>query len=153
MGKRMVEDATGHSWSWVSELPASAVESLPEVLSGSEFIDHWGDHGDTATAIDPSEWYPVRASTSFGGEEHLRGEMALTALREGDARTVGFAMAASHAGYDAMGLGHPAATTLVEKALARPGVHGARSSGGGCGGTVVVLCDCGALDDVGELIR
>jgi len=153
MGKRMVEDATGHSWSWASELPASAVDSLPDVFSGSEFIDHWGDHGDTVTAVDPNEWYPVRASTSFGAEEHLRGAMALTALRKGDARTVGFAMAASHAGYDTMGLGHPAATTLVEKALARPGVHGARSSGGGCGGTVVVLCDCGALDDVGELIR
>ena len=29
-------------------------------------------------------------------------------------------MAASHAGYDAMGLGHPAATAAVERALARP---------------------------------
>ena len=62
-------------------------------------------------------------------------------------------MAASHAGYDSMGLGHPAATTVVEEALARPGVYGARTSGGGCGGTVVVLCDRGALDGVGELIR
>ena len=89
MGKRMVEDATGHSWEWVSELPASAVESLPEVLRGSEYIDHWGDHGDTATTVDPSEWYPVRASTSFGGEEHLRGAMALAALRKGDAANGG----------------------------------------------------------------
>ena len=40
-------------------------------------------------------------------------------------------LAASHAGYDAMGLGHPAATATVDAALARPGVHGARSSGGG----------------------
>jgi galactokinase len=153
MGKRMVEDATGRSWAWVSEVPASAVESLPEVFSGWEFIDRWGDHGDTATVLDPSVWYPVRASTGFGREEHLRSGVALAALRNGDARTVGVAMAASHSDYDTMGLGHPAATTLVEEALARPGVHGARSSGGGCGGTVVVLCDRGALDDVGELIR
>ena len=153
MGKRMVEDATGRSWAWVSEVPASAVESLPEVFSGSEFIDRWGDHGDTATVLDPGVWYPVRASTRFGREEHLRSGVALAALRNGDARTVGVAMAASHSDYDTMGLGHPAATTLVEEALARPGVHGARSSGGGCGGTVVVLCDRGALDDVGELIR
>ena len=153
MGKRMVEDATGHSWAWVSELPASAVESLPEVLSGSEFIDRWSDHGDSATAVDGSQLYPVRASTRFGGEEHRRGAVVLAALREGDAPTVGVAMAASHAGYDSMGLGHPAATTVVEEALARPGVYGARTSGGGCGGTVVVLCDRGALDGVGELIR
>jgi galactokinase len=52
-----------------------------------------------------------------------------------------------------MGLGHPSATAIVEEALARPGVLGARSSGGGCGGTVVVLCARGALDDVDGLIR
>ena len=62
-------------------------------------------------------------------------------------------MAASHTGYDAMGLGHPGGTALVEEALARPGVHGARSSGGGCGGTVVVLCDRGALEALMRLIR
>ena len=62
-------------------------------------------------------------------------------------------MAASHTGYDAMGLGHRASSALVREALASPGVHGARSSGGGCGGTVVVLCDRGALDDLDGLIR
>ena len=62
-------------------------------------------------------------------------------------------MAASQDGYDAMGLGHPAATAIVEEALSRPGVYGARSSGGGCGGTVVVACEPGALDDVDALIR
>ena len=66
---------------------------------------------------------------------------------------LGALLAASHAGYDAMGLGHPAATATVDDALARPGVHGARSSGGGSGGTVVVVCDRGALDDVDGLIR
>jgi galactokinase len=62
-------------------------------------------------------------------------------------------MAASQRGYDAMGLGHPAATAVVEAALARPGVIGARSSGGGCGGTVVVVSEPGALDDVDTLIH
>ncbi len=66
---------------------------------------------------------------------------------------LGSLMAASHAGYDAMGLGHPASTALVHELLAGPGVHGARSSGGGCGGTVVVVCDAGALDDRRDLIR
>ena len=44
-------------------------------------------------------------------------------------------------------------TAIVEEALTRPGVLGARSSGGGCGGTVVVLCMRGALDEVDGLIR
>jgi galactokinase len=153
MGKRMIEEATTRSWRWTSQLPASAVESLPEVLSGSEFLDRWGDHGDAATAVDPHAQYPVRAATRFGREEHARSTEALEALRRADAAAVGVCMAASHAGYDAMGLGHPAATAQVEEALARPGVHGGRSSGGGCGGTVVVLCERGALDSVDELIR
>ena len=34
-----------------------------------------------------------------------------------------------------------------------PACFGARSSGGGCGGTVVVVCERGALDDVEALIR
>ena len=42
---------------------------------------------------------------------------------------------------------------IVEEVLDRPGVHGARSSVGGSGGTVVVLCDRDALDDVDDLIR
>jgi galactokinase len=62
-------------------------------------------------------------------------------------------MEASQDGYDAIGLGHPSATAIVEEALTRPGVLGARSSGGGCGGTVVVLCMRGALDEVDGLIR
>jgi galactokinase len=62
-------------------------------------------------------------------------------------------MAASQDGYDAMGLGHPAATVIVKEALARSGVLGARASGGGCGGTVVVMCERAALDDVDPLIR
>ncbi len=62
-------------------------------------------------------------------------------------------MAASHAGYDAMGLGHEAATAAADRVLAQPGVLGARSSGGGSGGTIVVVCERGALDDVEALVR
>jgi galactokinase len=153
MGKRMVEDSVGRSWAWGSELPADEVEALPEVVGGSAFLDRWGDHGDDVTSVSAEEWYPVRAATRFGGAEHDRCRVALPALRRGDALAVGACMAASQAGYDAMGLGHPTATTVVGRALARPGVHGARSSGGGCGGTVVVLCEHGALDDLDELIR
>jgi galactokinase len=62
-------------------------------------------------------------------------------------------LSASHAGYEGMGLGHPAVTATVETALATPGVLGARASGGGCGGTVVVICARGALAHVDGLIR
>jgi L-arabinokinase len=95
----------------------------------------------------------VRAATTFGIEEHARSGALLDALERREVEAIAPIMAASHAGYDAMGLGHPAATAAVERLLTRAGVHGARSSGGGSGGTVVVLCDRGALGDVEGLIR
>ena len=142
MGRRML-DGEG----WISGLAADAVATLPDELDGAAFLDRWGDHDDELTTIDPAESYPVRAATAFGVEEHLRSEAFLAGAEPGPL------MAASHAGYEAMGLGHPAADAVVAAALDRPGVHGARSSGGGSGGTVVVLCDQGALDDVPGLIR
>jgi galactokinase len=153
MGKRMVEDATGRTWSWVSQLPGDAVRSLPEALEGEAFLAEWGATGDDVTHVVPDGAYPVRAATLFGVEEHRRSVAALQALADGEPELLGHLMAASQRGYDAMGLGHPAATAVREQALARPGVLGARSSGGGCGGTVVVVSERGALDDVDTLIR
>ena len=153
MGKRIIEAEAAQQWPWVSTLPASAVAGLPEALDGAAFLDRWGTTDDDVTTVDPDETYPVRAAARFGVDEHRRAEEALAALERGDAAPLGPLMAASHAGYDAMGLGHLAASAAVGEVLDRPGVLGARSSGGGSGGTVVVLCDRGALDDVDDLIR
>jgi L-arabinokinase len=153
MGRRIAEDATGARVDWISELPPNEVSALPEALDGWAFLDRWGPTDDPVTMVDPDDTYPVRAATSFGVEEHRRAEQAVAALRAADTSALGPLMAASHAGYDAMGLGHPAATETVAAALDRPGVYGARSSGGGSGGTVVVLCDRGALADLPGLIR
>jgi L-arabinokinase len=153
MGKRMVEQSSGRSWRWVSELPTDALAELPVLVKGDEFLSRWGETGDDVTTVNPQESYPVRAATSFGVEENARSEAALVGLHRGDRDVLGELMAASDSAYEAMGLGHPAAAAVVAQARSRPGVHGARSSGGGCGGTVVVLCDQGALDDVAGLIR
>jgi galactokinase len=153
MGKRIVEDWENRAFPWVSELPAPAAARLPELVAGTEFLAHWGDVSDPVTHVQPDVMYPVRASVLFGIEEHARSGVALAALRQGRPEGLGPLLAASHAGYEAMGLGHPAATATVEAALATPGVLGARASGGGCGGTIVVLCERGALDHVDTLIR
>jgi L-arabinokinase len=153
MGKRMVDEATGRSWPWVSELPAAEVAQLPDVVEGSTFLDRYAGTGDALTSVDASEEYPVGAATAFGVEEHERAQRALAALARGELGALGPLMQASDAAYAAMGLGHPAASAVVEEALARRGVFGARSSGGGCGGTVVVACRPGALEDVEGLIH
>lgn len=151
MGKRIVEAAVGERCGWISELPSGAVALLPEVVRGDEYLDRWDGTDDPITTVDPNVDYPVRAATAFGGEEHRRSEQLLASLADpSGTRPI---LAASHAGYDAMGLGHPLADAVVAAALERPSVLGARSSGGGSGGTVVVLCERGALDDVEGTIR
>ena len=153
MGKRMVERAAGSTWPWVSQLPRDGAEELPDTLDGRAFVAEWGGTDDDVTQVLQDVAYPVRAATLFGIDEHVRDIAALEALADDEPDLLGQLMAASQSGYDAMGLGHPAATAVVEEALARPGVFGARSSGGGCGGTVVVVSERGALDDVDGLIR
>jgi galactokinase len=153
MGKRIVEQRTGASFTWVSELPAAEVAALPDVLVGAAFSERWGGTDDALTTVDATVAYPVRVASTFGVEEHRRSDNMLDALATRDDPRIGRLMAESHAAYDAMGLGHRAATAVVERARARGGVLGARSSGGGSGGTVVVVCERGALDDVEGLIR
>jgi len=153
MGKRIAEEVAGRQWAWVSETPSELLAALPRELSGREFLDRWGHVDDTLSAVDADLDYPVRAAASFGVDEHARSTVAVAALRRGDVGALAQLMAESHAGYDAMGLGHPRADAVVRQACSRPGVVGARSSGGGCGGTVAVLCEVGALDDVDDLIR
>jgi galactokinase len=153
MGKRMVEQSAGRSWRWVSELPADALAGLPELVTGDEFLSRWDRTGDDVTTVDAHESYPVQAATAFGVEENRRSEAALEGLRRRRHDVLGGLMADSDSAYRAMGLGHPATAAIVAEARSRPGVHGARSSGGGCGGTVVVLCEQGVLDDVEGLIR
>jgi len=153
MGKRMVEEAFGQSWPWVSALPGKAISRLPEALDGASFLDRWGHVGDGATTVDPAALYPIRAATGFGVEEHARAQLAMSHLARRQVDGLGPIMAASHAGYQSMGLGHPAADAIVDAVSQRPGVYGARSSGGGCGGTVVAVCERGALDDYDVVIR
>ncbi len=153
MGKRMVERAAGRSWDWISQLPADRVSALPESLTGGSFLDQYDGTDDQGITVDPHTDYPIRAATAFGHAEHHRSEELLLAVRAADQDRTRRLFAASHAGYESIGLGHPTADQVVADALSRPDVYGARSSGGGSGGTVVALCRRGTLDDVAGLIR
>ncbi len=76
IAKRVLEDAAGRTWSWVSELPAAAVEQLPDAMDGASFLNRWGTTDDDVTVVRPDETYPVRAAALFGLEEHARGRRA-----------------------------------------------------------------------------
>jgi galactokinase len=153
MGKRIAEATLGTGVRWTSNLPESCLVHLPSELTGEDFLTRYDRTDDPITTLDPAAVYPVQASTGFAIREHQRTNEALLRLGDGDAAGLRPLLAGSHADYSAMGLGHPATDAIAADALSRAGVHAARTSGGGSGGTVVVLCERGALDDVPGLIR
>lgn len=121
-------------------------ERLPEWMTGAAFLRHYDGVEDGVSVVEPDVAYPVRAATLHPIEEQLRVEMFADLLRlpvtSRRARLLGELMYASHASYSRCGLGMRVTDALVEAVRAagwEHGLAGARVSGGGSGGTVVVL--------------
>jgi L-arabinokinase len=121
-------------------------ERLPERMTGAEFLRGGGGVDDEMSCVEPEVDYPVRAATLHPIEEQARVEAFLELIdgpvNDSCARTLGELMAASHAGYSRCGLGKAVTDRIVEAARSagwERGLIGARVSGGGSGGTVVVL--------------
>jgi L-arabinokinase len=166
MGKRILENALKRPLSHVTELaPAQLTEvektALPKDLFGRDFLAHYGGVDDPLSRIDPDQRYPVRPAVSFPIKENYRAAWAIrllrnvqTDIREQTLKAVGQLMYRSHVGYSAMGLGCPETDIMVRAIRNRGpsrGFYGARVSGGGSGGTVVVLLEKTALPDLEEL--
>lgn len=102
-------------------------------------------------AIDALEDPVVRARARHVRSECDRVGRAATALATGDAAAMGALMVASHRSLrDDFEVSTSGIDSLVLAALDRPGVHGARLTGAGFGGCIVVLADPTAeLDDLG----
>jgi L-arabinokinase len=134
---------------------------IPDTVDGAAFLARYGGTTDLVTRVDPARRYAVRAPTAHPIYEHERvNEWArlLTALSAGasDAGHLGALMYESHASYSACGLGSDGTDRLV--ALARAagparGIHGAKITGGGSGGTVALLADASAGDAVRAIAR
>ena len=74
--------------------------------------------------------------------ENARVLAAVDAMRRGDVRALGALFFASHASLrDDFEVSVPAIDTMVEIARRTAGVHGARLTGGGFGGSVVIIAD------------
>ena len=121
-------------------------ERLPERMTGAEFLRAHDGIDDELSSVEPEVEYPVRAATLHPIEEQVRVH-AFLRLLDGPvsatrARLLGELMAASHAGYSRCGLGTAVTDRIVEAVCSagwERGLVGARVSGGGSGGTVVVL--------------
>jgi L-arabinokinase len=130
------------------------IGKLPEKMRGHEFLQRYRGTIDTATRVDPDSTYPVRASTLHPIYEHKRIQSFASVLKEAepDVAVLGRLMYASHESYSRCGLGSPETDYIVEsarKAGADAGIHGAKITGGGSGGTVAVL----AAREAGDAVR
>jgi len=168
MGKKLIEAALGRRLKHATELAPSVVRSLsldalPERMSGREFLERCGGVDDPLSTIEPGREYAPRAGVSFPVEENFRSEAAVALLRGLGVRNRAESLAAlgellyqSHAGYSSIGLGCPETDEMVEGVRAlgpRRGLYGARVSGGGSGGTVVVLLERDALPSLTRLAK
>ena len=127
----------------LSEFRARYERWLPEIMSGNEYLTHYGEHIDPFTAIDPEANYPVRAAVRYAIEENLRVQMVRRlfdgAMRtNSDMRLLGELFRQSHHAYAECGLGSPACDNLVERAR-DAGIPAAKMTGGGGGGVVALL--------------
>jgi L-arabinokinase len=126
---------------------------LPREMKGRDFLAV-APSIDPVTRVDPKRTYRVLAATRHPVLENqrvrrFRDLLSWVGKAKGEKRKgllweAGLLMAASHESYGACGLGEPVTDALVRAArLAGPlnGIHGAKITGGGSGGTVCLMVE------------
>jgi galactokinase len=125
-------------------------DRLPAKLKGEVFLSRFGETGDPLTRVDPRHTYKVRSRTEHhiyeNSRAHQFSDCLRRAMRLGDPGALapaGELMYGSHWSYgQRCGLGSVEADVLMNLLREhgpRADICGARISGHGCGGVVVVL--------------
>jgi L-arabinokinase len=164
MGYRMITAAAGTDFGgYLANVPLKDWEAryralVPETMAGREFIARYQQTTDPATTLVPDRLYPVRASTQHAIAEHRRVQLfrQLLDADPGSWPLLGDLMYASHDSYSACGLGCDGTdrlVALVREAGPGMGLHGAKITGGGSGGTVAVLAARGASGTVDAIAK
>ena len=139
------------------ELRKKYWNSVPGSISGTEFLDRYGDTIDPVTTVDPDKIYMVRSRSEHPVYENQRVRNFIKCLKAaGESRGVGTSavpeelikagklMYASHWSYrQKVGLGSRNVDIIVNKIRSigpAGGFLGAKITGGGAGGTAAVLC-------------
>lgn len=165
-----VEDTRWHGYLAnvrAEELEGEFAGILPARLSGRDFLARFDAITDDVTRVDANHHYAVLAAAKLPILEHrrvLEFSASMRALANCNDASRGTALAErmgqqlyrSHAGYSECGLGSEATDALVSavrSAGAAQGLFGARISGGGSGGTVVVFGRAEAEPQVHAIAR
>jgi len=150
MGLRIVGDHLHVPGGYLANLDTADFERvarhLPEELGGDEFLTRYDGTSDHVTTVLPERRYRVRAATAHPVYERRRAEtfreLLLDSTGDGTGAQLGALMYESHASYGRCGLGSRGTdrlVALVKSAGPSAGLYGARITGGGSGGTVVVV--------------
>ena len=153
----------------------SRLSLLPISMLGADFLRQYSGVDDPLSAIKAELYYPVRDAFNFPIQENFRCQLVASLLsslaaasapaaanqsssassRSPVLHQIGELLYQSHRGYSAMGLGCPETDSIVSilQSMAGDGVYGGRISGGGSGGTVVVLCEQAAVERVRERLK
>jgi galactokinase len=159
MGYRILDPA-GDAGFLCNVVPEPArLATLPERMSGADFLTRYGGTSDRVTRVDPARSYPVRAATRHPIEEQQRVTrfaelLGLLPSHPEAAVQLGELMSAAHRSYSACGLGSPGTDRLVELVIefgSERGLFGAKITGGGSGGTVAIFGSADAEPLVREL--
>jgi L-arabinokinase len=156
MGYKILADKAGGGFGGYlcnvspDEYRALLPQGLPETMHGAAFLGAHQGIFDTVTTVEPGADYKVRAATEHAIFDHDRVQRFVGYLRDGSPaalESAGGLMGESHRSYSACGLGSAETDRIAELAL-EAGAAGAKISGGGAGGTVVVLCGAGAEERI-----
>ena len=151
MGLRILTTETEWRGRYLADLTPSQFtrlgRSLPEEVSGAEFLERYGGTSDAATTVSADRRYPVRRAAGHPVHEQQRVDQFARLLHELPLRPdaaceLGELMYASHESYSACGLGSEGTDRLVALVRAADpgdGLFGAKITGGGSGGTVAVF--------------
>lgn len=133
---------------------------VPKEIQGADFLARYGGFTDTVTRIKPEQTYAVRQPTAHPIYEHhrvrlFRSLLSQHPLTEEHLLLLGELLYQAHASYSACGLGSAGTDRLVQLvAQAGPaqGLYGAKITGGGSGGTVVVLARRGSQKQIRDIV-
>jgi galactokinase len=121
---------------------------LPKVSTAKRLAEDGIDLGDIP-GLDPSAPLYILACCRHVWHENARVLQTLDALAAGDIPTVGALLTAAHfSARDDYGISTPELDFLVNTANQLPGVVGARLTGAGWGGCVVVMVDANEVEQL-----
>jgi len=132
--------------------------SIPLQITGEEFLNKYFGTTDRVTQILPDQDYDVRVPTRHPIYENFRVKLFAELMRrsgtEWNLELLGELMFQSHAAYSACGLGSKETDLLVH--LVRQmgignNIFGAKITGGGSGGTVVILAKKSAFNIIEKI--